>query len=124
MDPTLPQAPEEVRRLVAERAEARASGNYEEADRLRDRVRELGWEVMDALEGTTLRPRLPSETHASVGYAHQEDLAIRLVNVAGLSWGEAYEKSIIDLVGTPEVAAAQRACLSEISRNTVAQWPA
>jgi len=75
MDPTLPQAPEEVRRLVAERAEARASGNYEEADRLRDRVRELGWEVMDALEGTTLRPSLPSETHASVVYAHQEDLA-------------------------------------------------
>ena len=75
MDPTLPQAPDEVMRLVAERAVARASGNYEEADRLRDRVRELGWEVMDAQEGTTLRPRLPSATDASVGYTRQEDLA-------------------------------------------------
>jgi GT2 family glycosyltransferase len=75
MDPTLRQAPDEVTRLVAKRSEARAAGDYEEADRLRDQVRELGWEVMDAPAGTTLRPALPSATDASVGYARQEDLA-------------------------------------------------
>ena len=75
MDPTPRQAPDEVTRLVAERAEARAAGNFEEADRLRGRIRELGWEVMDAPGGTTLRPALPTQAEAGVGYARQEDLA-------------------------------------------------
>jgi len=70
-----PTPPEEVTRLVAERAEARAEGDYQEADRIRERVRELGWEVMDSAGGTTMRPVLPSQTSASVGYARPEDLA-------------------------------------------------
>ena len=40
-----------------------------------DRIRELGWEVMDAPGGTTLRPALPTQAEAGVGYARQEDLA-------------------------------------------------
>lgn len=47
---------------------------------------------------------------------------IGLVKVGGLTWGEAYIKAILDLVGTPQLAAAQRACLEEIAQNTVAQW--
>ena len=70
-----PTPPEEVRRLVAERADARADGDYQEADRIRERVRELGWEVMDSPRGTTVRPVLPSQTDALVGYARPEDLA-------------------------------------------------
>jgi GT2 family glycosyltransferase len=68
-------APDEVTRLVAQRAEARAAGRYEEADRLRDQVRQLGWEVMDSPQGTTLRPVLPSGADGAVGYARPEDLA-------------------------------------------------
>jgi midasin (ATPase involved in ribosome maturation) len=49
---------------------------------------------------------------------------IRLVKVAGLTWGQAYERAILDLVGPPQLAAPQRSVLEEIARNTVAQWPA
>ena len=70
-----PTPPEEVRRLVAERADARADGDYQEADRIRERVRELGWEVMDSPRGTTVRPVVPSQADALVGYARREDLA-------------------------------------------------
>lgn len=74
MDPTPPKAPDEVAGLVAKRAEARAAGNYEEADRLRDQVHTLGWEVMDGPDGTTVRPALPSRADAIVDYARQEHL--------------------------------------------------
>lgn len=47
---------------------------------------------------------------------------IRLVRDAGLTWGAAYERAILDLAGPPQLAAPQRACLEEIARNTVAQW--
>jgi GT2 family glycosyltransferase len=70
-----PTPPEVVTRLVAERAKARAEGDYQEADRIRERVRELGWEVMDSPRGTTVRPVLPSQIAASVDYARPEDLA-------------------------------------------------
>jgi GT2 family glycosyltransferase len=81
---TIRPAPDEVIRLVAERAEARAAGNYKEADRLRDRVRELGWEVMDSPRGTNVRPALPSKADASIGYARSEDLASLLNGAATL----------------------------------------
>jgi nitric oxide reductase NorQ protein len=47
---------------------------------------------------------------------------IRLAKNANLTWGQAYERAILDLAGTPQLAAPQRACLEEIARNTVAQW--
>lgn len=47
---------------------------------------------------------------------------IRLVREAGLSWREAYRVALMDLVGTPELAAPQRACLEEIACNSINQW--
>ena len=47
-------APEEVRRLAAEREEARAARDFERADRLRDELAEAGWEVRDTPEGARL----------------------------------------------------------------------
>jgi len=47
---------------------------------------------------------------------------IRLVKEAGMSWADAFERAIIDLVGPPELAAPQRTVLAEIARNTVANW--
>jgi hypothetical protein len=49
---------------------------------------------------------------------------IKLVRNAGLTWAQAYERAILDLAGPPELAAPQRACLTEIARNTVDQWAA
>jgi cysteinyl-tRNA synthetase len=48
------EAPEEIRRLAAERDEARASRDFERADRLRDEMAGAGWEIRDTLEGARL----------------------------------------------------------------------
>jgi cysteinyl-tRNA synthetase len=48
------EAPEEIRRLAAEREEARAARDFERADRLRDQLADAGWEVRDTPEGARL----------------------------------------------------------------------
>jgi len=49
-------APDEVRELLAAREQARAGRDYAEADRLRDEIRALGWEIRDSAEGPELLP--------------------------------------------------------------------
>jgi cysteinyl-tRNA synthetase len=44
----------EAERLLAEREEARTARDFERADRLRDELAELGWEVRDGPEGARL----------------------------------------------------------------------
>lgn len=53
-------APPEVRRLIAERVAAREVRDFATADRLRDRIAALGWEVQDSARGSTARPILPA----------------------------------------------------------------
>ncbi len=65
--------PDEVARLVEERATARRNRDFARADDLRARIGELGWEVQDLASGSTARPRLPP-TPAPTGYARPEDL--------------------------------------------------
>ena len=48
------EAPEEVRRLAAEREEARAARDFERADRLRDELAAAGWEARDTPDGARL----------------------------------------------------------------------
>ena len=48
------EVPEEVRRLAAEREEARAKRDFERADRLRDELAAAGWEARDTPEGARL----------------------------------------------------------------------
>jgi hypothetical protein len=50
---------DEARTLAEERARARADHDFTRADALRDRLRELGWEVLDAPGGYELRPAEP-----------------------------------------------------------------
>jgi cysteinyl-tRNA synthetase len=50
------EAPPDVAELRDARERARADRDYVEADRLRDRLRELGWEVRDSPEGPELLP--------------------------------------------------------------------
>jgi cysteinyl-tRNA synthetase len=71
------RAPDDVRRLVDERATARAARDFDSADRLRDEIHALGWEVVDGPRGSSVRPKLPAAP-AGTGYARPEDLASRL----------------------------------------------
>jgi GT2 family glycosyltransferase len=48
--------PDEVRALAAEREERREGRDFEAADALRDRIRELGYTVVDGLEGPSFEP--------------------------------------------------------------------
>jgi cysteinyl-tRNA synthetase len=51
------QPTEEMRRLVAERDEARAARDFSRADDIRAELQAMGLEVMDSPEGTRIRPR-------------------------------------------------------------------
>jgi cysteinyl-tRNA synthetase len=48
---------EEAKSLLAERQLAREAHDFDSADRIRDRLAELGWEVRDSPDGATLRRR-------------------------------------------------------------------
>jgi len=57
--------PDEVRALAAEREDRRSARDFAAADALRDRIRELGFVVVDAPEGPTFEPVEPErETRA------------------------------------------------------------
>ncbi len=56
LDPEHRQAPDEALALAEARERARAERDFAEADRLRDRLRELGWEVRDGPDGPELLP--------------------------------------------------------------------
>jgi cysteinyl-tRNA synthetase len=56
LEPERVDAPDEVRELAERRSEARAAKEWAEADRIRDELRALGWEVRDGPEGAELRP--------------------------------------------------------------------
>jgi hypothetical protein len=51
-----PQVPEEVRRLAAERDEARTRKDFAAADALRDQIAVLGYQLADSPQGPTFRP--------------------------------------------------------------------
>jgi cysteinyl-tRNA synthetase len=53
------EVPEEVRRLAADREEARGARDFERADRLRDELLGRGWEIRDTSEGARLVRREP-----------------------------------------------------------------
>jgi cysteinyl-tRNA synthetase len=51
------EADEEAEELLKERQAARAARDFEQADRIRDKLAELGWEVRDLAEGAKLVPK-------------------------------------------------------------------
>jgi cysteinyl-tRNA synthetase len=51
------EAPAEIVDLAQRRQEARAEGQFDEADRLRARIGEAGWEVRDVADGFQLVPK-------------------------------------------------------------------
>jgi GT2 family glycosyltransferase len=75
--------PEDVPRLLEERAAARDRRDWDTADRLRDELRQLGWEAVDRPDGSTARPLLPDRGAAS--YVDDTDLGSLLVEPASLA---------------------------------------
>lgn len=75
--------PPEIRQLLEDRARHREAREFAAADAVRDRLRDLGWQVMDGSDGSTARPSLP-DAPAATGYARPEDLASRLDEDAGV----------------------------------------
>ena len=65
--------PADIEALLQERAAARADRDWERADGLRDRMRELGWEAVDTPAGSSARPLLAG-AGAAAGYASDTDL--------------------------------------------------
>lgn len=57
--PPAPEAPAWVQALAAERLDARRRRDWDEADRLRDQIKEAGWLVRDAPDTSTLEPLGP-----------------------------------------------------------------
>jgi len=50
------EVPEEVQKLVAKREELRKAGKYEEADKVRKGIADLGFTIDDTKDGTRLKP--------------------------------------------------------------------
>jgi cysteinyl-tRNA synthetase len=57
LEPVRDEAQPEVLELVEQRETARAAGDFAAADRIRERLHELGWEVRDGAQGAELIPR-------------------------------------------------------------------
>jgi cysteinyl-tRNA synthetase len=55
-EPARPEPPADVLELLAARQRAREGRDFAEADRIRERLRELGWEVRDGPDGPELIP--------------------------------------------------------------------
>jgi GT2 family glycosyltransferase len=71
--------PDDVRRLLDERAAAREERDFARADALRDRIAALGWEVQDAGGRSTARPILVREPEADpVEEAATVDASVQL----------------------------------------------
>ena len=51
------QTDEVARKLMGEREAARAEKDFERADRIRDELATLGWEVRDSADGAKLVPK-------------------------------------------------------------------
>ena len=56
LESELVAVPDDARELAQARERARSEGDYAAADRLRERLRELGWEVRDSPDGPELLP--------------------------------------------------------------------
>jgi cysteinyl-tRNA synthetase len=56
--PAIEAVPADIEARLAERSTARAAGDYARADAIRDELSDLGWEVVDAASGSTVRRRV------------------------------------------------------------------
>jgi cysteinyl-tRNA synthetase len=94
----------EARRLAGERAERRAARDYAGADVLRERIRGLGFEVVDGPGGFELHP-LASADGFSVQWVVEgwpEDVARGIAAFERHHEGLAVQHVVVDAVGVPD----------------------
>lgn len=73
-----PSVPDDVRRLLAARSEARETRDWARADALRDELAALGWEVQDAASGSTARPILGRDPGADTQPRLEDEPTVEL----------------------------------------------
>lgn len=71
--------PDDVLRLLDERARAREVRDFERADALRAQIAELGWEVQDAAGGSTARPILTTPDADPIDATGTVEASLQLV---------------------------------------------
>lgn len=59
--------PDDVRRLLERRSDARAERDWARADALRDELAAMGWEVQDTVGGSNARPILAADSDTDAG---------------------------------------------------------
>lgn len=75
--------PAHVRGLLERRTAARSQRDWATADRLRDELRDAGWEPIDGPDGSSARPQLPPS--GATAYADDTDLGSLLDEPASLA---------------------------------------
>lgn len=85
----MPEVPDEIRRLAAERDERRAAKDFAGADALRERIAQLGYRVTDGPDGPKLEPKAveapkterlsPDRIESTLGDAPTADVSVHWV---------------------------------------------
>lgn len=68
-----PAVPPDVRELLRQRSDARSRRDWAEADALRERLADLGWQVEDGPSGSTARPILAAASRDDSGLPSRLD---------------------------------------------------
>jgi cysteinyl-tRNA synthetase len=50
------EIPEKIKEMVKEREELRSKGEWKKSDKVRDKIKELGWSIEDTFEGIKIKP--------------------------------------------------------------------
>jgi len=107
------EIPDHVRRMAARRERARRVRDFPEADRLRDRIREAGFDVLDTSGGPELAPtRAANAVGESHTYGRSEDVPSLLEQAPSVEysvqwvvqgWPEDVERGIRSFGAGPDV---------------------
>jgi len=106
-----------ARRLADERAERRAAGDFAAADELRDRIRDLGFEVVDEPGGFELRPAAAPAAEFSVQWVVEgwpEDVARGIAAFDRHHAGRSVEHVVVDAVGLTDPPWSSEATVVEV----------
>jgi GT2 family glycosyltransferase len=123
------EVPEDVRRLAAEREGARRGRDFALADRLRDRIREAGFDVVDTPRGPELSPATAGAPRAEPPvYGRSEDVPSLLdrapwaecsVQWMVQGWPEDVERGIRSFGAGPDV----QHVVVDASDSAAGAWP-
>ena len=123
------EIPDLVRRMAARREQARRARDFPEADRLRDRIREAGFDVLDTPEGPELTPSSQEATAAEPSvHGRSEDVPSLLEQAPSVEysvqwvvqgWPEDVERGIRSFGADPDV----QHVVVDASGSPARAWP-